>query len=46
MKLNDMLRLIAGVFVLVEVVLGAAVHPYWNYFAVLVAANLIQSAFT
>jgi len=46
MKLNDMLRLIAGVFVLVAVVLGAMIHPYWNYFAVLVAANLIQSAFT
>ena len=46
MKLNDMLRLIAGVFVLVAVVLGATVHPYWNYFAVIVAANLIQSAFT
>ena len=25
---------------------GAMVHPYWNYFAVIVAANLIQSAFT
>jgi hypothetical protein len=46
MKLNDVLWLIAGVFVLVAVVLGATVHPYWNYFAVLVAANLIQSAFT
>jgi hypothetical protein len=46
MKLNDVLWLIAGVFVLVAVVLGATVHPYWNYFAVLVAANLNQSAFT
>ncbi|RPH76098.1 MAG: DUF2892 domain-containing protein [Nitrospiraceae bacterium] len=46
MKLNDMLRLIAGVFVLVGIVLGLTVHPYWNYFAVMVAANLIQSAFT
>jgi Protein of unknown function (DUF2892) len=46
MKLNDTLRLIAGVFVLVAVVLGATVHPYWNHFAVIVAANLIQSAFT
>jgi hypothetical protein len=46
MKLNDVLWLIAGVFVLVAVVLGATVYPYWNYFAVLVAANLIQSAFT
>lgn len=46
MKLNEWLRLIAGLFVLVAVLLGATVHPYWNYLAVLVAANLIQSAFT
>ena len=46
MRLNERLRLIAGVFVLVGVVLGAIVHPYWNYFSAFVAANLIQSAFT
>ena len=46
MTLNELLRLIAGAFVLVAVILGATVHPYWNYFAVLVAVNLIQSAFT
>lgn len=46
MKLNDMLRLIAGLFVLVAVTLGATVHPYWNFLAVFVALNLIQSAFT
>jgi len=46
MNLNEMLRLIAGVVVLVAVVLGATVHPYWNYFAAFVAVNLIQSAFT
>ncbi|MCP9452373.1 MAG: DUF2892 domain-containing protein [Nitrospira sp.] len=46
MKLHELLRLIAGVFVLVAVVLGAIVHPYWNYFAAFVAVNLIQSAFT
>jgi len=46
MKLNEMLRLIAGIFVLVAVVLGATVHPNWNYFAAFVGANLIQSAFT
>jgi hypothetical protein len=42
MKLNKWLRLIAGGFVLLAVVLGAMVHPYWNYFAVFVAVNLIQ----
>ena len=46
MRLNELLRLIAGVFVLLAVVLGATVHPYWNFFAAFVALNLIQSAFT
>ena len=46
MKLNELLRLIAGIFVLVAVILGATVHPNWNYFAAFVAVNLIQSAFT
>ncbi|MCS6288979.1 MAG: DUF2892 domain-containing protein [Nitrospira sp.] len=46
MKLNEWLRLIAGVFVLGAVVLGATVHPYYNYFAAFVAANLIQSSFS
>jgi len=34
------------VFVLASVVLGATVHPAYNYFAAFVAANLIQSSFT
>ncbi len=46
MKLNDWLRLIAGVFVLASVVLGATVHPAYNYFAAFVAVNLIQSSFS
>jgi hypothetical protein len=46
MAVNEWLRLIAGLFVLLAVVLGATVHPYYNYFAAFVAANLIQSAFT
>jgi hypothetical protein len=46
MRLNERLRLIAGVFVLAAVILSATVHPYWNYFAGFVAVNLIQSAFT
>lgn len=46
MKLNEMLRLIAGIFVLIAIGLGTTVHPYWNYLAAFVAANLIQSAFT
>lgn len=46
MKLNELLRLIAGSFVLLAIVLGVLVHPSWNYFAAFVAINLIQSAFT
>ena len=46
MRLNEWLRLIAGVFVLGAVVLGAMVHPYYNYLTAFVAVNLIQSAFT
>lgn len=46
MRLNDWLRLIAGVFVLASVVLGATVHHAYHYFAAFVAANLIQSSFT
>ena len=44
MSVNEWLRLIAGVFVLLAVGLGATVHPYYNYAAAFVAANLIQSA--
>jgi hypothetical protein len=46
MKLDEYLRLIAGAFVLIAVILGTTVHPHWNYFAAFVALNLIQSAFT
>jgi hypothetical protein len=46
MTINAWLRFIAGTFVLVAVVLGATVHPAYNYVAAFVAANLIQSAFT
>jgi hypothetical protein len=46
MKLNEWLRLIAGLFVIVAVVLGATVHPYYNYFAAFVDVNLIQSSFS
>ena len=46
MKLNELLRLIAGAFVLLAVFLGATIHPYWNYFAAFMGLNLVQSAFT
>ncbi len=46
MTINEWLRFIAGGVVLLAVVLGATVHPYYNYLTAFVAVNLIQSAFT
>lgn len=46
MTVNRYLRLIAGSFVLLSLVLGHLVHPAFYGFAAFVAANLIQSAFT
>jgi hypothetical protein len=46
MILEPMLRLIAGVFVAVSVLLGMYVHPYFLWFTLFVGLNLTQSAFT
>jgi len=46
MLLNDWLRLIAGTFVLISVILGLVYSRYWFVFTIFVALNLIQSAFT
>ena len=40
------LRLVAGVFVLLSVVLGMLVSPWFFVFTAFVGANLFQSAFT
>ncbi len=46
MDLHAWLRLIAGTFVLVSLLLGVYVSKYWFLFTGFVALNLIQSAFT
>jgi hypothetical protein len=46
MNMQEMLRLIAGGFVLASVALGYFVHPAWFLFTGFVGINLIQSAFT
>jgi len=46
MRLEEMLRAIAGVFVLVSLALGRWVHPGFYLFTAFVGANLLQSAFT
>ncbi|HXG91801.1 MAG TPA: DUF2892 domain-containing protein [Blastocatellia bacterium] len=46
MNVERYLRLIAGIFVLMSVLLGYYVSPYWFLLTGFVALNLIQSAFT
>jgi hypothetical protein len=46
MSVERYLRLIAGSFVLVTLLLGYFYSPYWFLFTGFVAINLIQSAFT
>jgi DUF2892 family protein len=46
MTLEPMLRLIAGVFVTLSVLLGIYLHPYFLWFTLFVGLNLTQSAFT
>lgn len=46
MTVNEMLRLIAGSFVVLSVVLGFLVTPYFFFFTVFVGLNLVQSSFT
>jgi hypothetical protein len=46
MTVNDYLRGIAGAFVMLSLVLGHLVNPYFYLFTAFVGANLLQSAFT
>ncbi len=46
MTVNEGLRLMAGVFVLVSILLAHYVSPWWLLFTGFIALNLIQSAFT
>jgi len=43
---NEALRAIAGVFVVLSVALGWFVHPGFYLFTAFVGLNLLQSAFT
>lgn len=43
---DDYLRAIAGIFVLLSLALGYWVHPGWYLFTAFVGANLFQSALT
>ena len=46
MTVDRYLRLIAGFFIVLSVVLSQVHSPYWLYFTAFVGLNLFQSAFT
>ena len=46
MRIEPMLRMIAGFFVMLSVALGHFVNPWWFAFTAFVGLNLFQSAFT
>jgi hypothetical protein len=46
MSLERWIRLIAGTFVMVSVVLSYLLSPYWLLFTLFVGLNLFQSALT
>jgi hypothetical protein len=46
MTINEALRGIAGIFVLISVALGIWVNPWFFAFTAFVGLNLFQSAFT
>lgn len=46
MTVNEGLRLMAGVFTLISILLAHYMSPYWLLFTGFIALNLIQSAFT
>ena len=46
MGMEQYIRAIAGVFVLVSLTLGYLHSSYWYFFTAFVGLNLLQSAFT
>jgi len=46
MRVEEALRMVAGVFILASVALGVWVNPWWFAFTAFVGLNLLQSAFT
>jgi len=46
MTVNRYLRLIAGSFIVLSVLLAHFFSPYWLFFTAFVGLNLVQSAFT
>lgn len=46
MTINDTIKLIAGTFILLSVILGHFVNEYFFFFTLFVGLNLLQSSLT
>jgi len=46
MSIDRFVLAFAGLMILVSLLLGVYVSPYWFWFTAFVGANLLQSAFT
>jgi hypothetical protein len=46
MTINEYLRLIAGMMILLSVVLAQLISPQWYWLTLFIGVNLVQSAFT
>jgi len=46
MSIDRFVLAVAGAMILVSLLLGHYVSPYWLWFTAFVGANLLQSAFT
>jgi len=46
MSLENIIRAMAGILILISVVLTQYVSPYWMILTIFVGLNLLQSAFT
>ncbi|MBK6452938.1 MAG: DUF2892 domain-containing protein [Proteobacteria bacterium] len=46
MSIDRIVLAVAGTMVLLSLLLGHFVRPYWYWFTAFVGANLLQSAFT
>jgi hypothetical protein len=46
MSIDSFVLAFAGAMILVSLLLGHFVSPYWYWFTAFVGANLLQSAFT
>ena len=44
--INRLIRVIAGTFIILSVLLGMYLNENWYWFTIFVGANLLQSSFT